>query len=150
MELASEDSEHIEIGELNGSLGFLLRMAQIKVFKVFFANLTRVKLKPGEFTVLWVIGLNPDLRQGTVAKYLSIKPAHMTKLVARLVALDYVKRCIPEDDRRAVHLSLTKAGQKFVDSNREAFLSVMNHERDVLTEEEFTELKQLLRKIANI
>ena len=139
--------EQVNIGELHGSLGFLLRMAQIKVFKMFFARLSRVQLKPGEFTVLWVIGLNPELKQGTVARYLSIKPAHMTKLVARLVALGYVERRIPEDDRRAVHLSLTKSGHRFVDSNREAFLEVMNHEREVLSDTEFAELMRLLHKI---
>ena len=83
---AFPDEDAIDFGDLTRSVGFLLRMAQLQSFDMFFARLAKHGLKPGEFTLLWVVGLNPGLRQGSLARRLRIKPAHMTKLVQRLVA----------------------------------------------------------------
>ena len=84
--LAIEDTlDEIDFGEMGHSLGLLLRLAQIRVFEIFFEKLAHHGLKPGEFTMLWLIGLNPDTRQGDIARRIRIKPAHMTKLVSRAV-----------------------------------------------------------------
>ncbi|MEJ1992956.1 MAG: MarR family transcriptional regulator [Maritimibacter sp.] len=140
------DSERVELGELSSSLGFLLRVAQLQAFDAFFNRLAPDGLKPGEFTMLWVVGLNPGLRQGTVARTLAIKPAHMTKLVQRMVDAGYLLRKTPDNDRRSVHLSLTDKGQEFVASNRDAFLSLHGDERATLTPEEADHLVTLLRR----
>ena len=140
----------IELGEITQSLGFLLRIAQIKVFENFFDKLGEYGLKPGEFTVLWVIGLNPGLRQGTVANTLRIKPAHMTKLTGRLVDRGLVSRETPADDRRAVRLSLTPEGQRFVDKNREAFLTFHFSEKDNLSDEEAQSFLEMLQKFTGL
>ena len=89
---AFPDEDAIDFGDLTRSVGFLLRMAQLQSFDMFFARLAKHGLKPGEFTLLWVVGLNPGLRQGSLARRLRIKPAHMTKLVQRLVAADLLAR----------------------------------------------------------
>ena len=144
------DDERVELGEITGSLGFLLRMAQLKAFDFFFRTLDGEDLRPGEFTVLWVIQLNPGLRQGTFARYLQIKPAHMTKLIARLVDQGLVHRAVPEDDRRSVRLSLTPAGDAFVERYREQFLHLHLAERSDLSMEEAQTLIHLLRRYAGI
>jgi DNA-binding MarR family transcriptional regulator len=143
-------SDEVDLGELTSSLGFLLRMAQLRVFDAFFENLAQYDLKPGEFTVLWVIGLNPDLRQGTLAECLSIRPAHMTKLVQRLVKAGLVRRRTPEDDRRSVHLALTAQGRDFVASHKKDFLAFHRLERGQLSKAEAAMLCSLLRKFTGI
>lgn len=144
------DDTTIELGVITDSLGFLLRIAQIKVFAHFFETLGDHGLKPGEFTVLWVIGLNPGLRQGTVAQTLRIKPAHMTKLTGRLVERGLVSRAIQPDDRRAVRLTLTREGSAFVDTYRDAFLTFHFDEKDNLTEGEASQLIALLRQFTGL
>lgn len=144
------DEQSISLGEITRSLGFLIRIAQIKVFENFFDKLGEHGLKPGEFTVLWVIGLNPGLRQGTVANTLRIKPAHMTKLTGRLVDRGLVSRETPEDDRRAVRLSLTPQGQSFVDTHRHAFLTFHFTEKDNLSDEEAKQFLILLQKFTGL
>ena len=144
--LEAADSEDIDFGEMRGSLGLLLRLAQVKVFDDFFASLARHGLKPGEFTMLWVIGLNPDTRQGLVARRLRIKPAHMTKLVQRNVDKGLVERDIPDDDRRSVHLRLTEKGQRFVAEKKPEFLNFIAKENTTLTDAEFRTLVALLQK----
>ncbi len=144
------DVDKIELGEISDSLGFLLRVAQIQVFERFFDSLGGHGLKPGEFTVLWVIGLNPGLRQGAVARILSIKPAHMTKLTGRLVDRGLVSRATPADDRRAVRLSLSPEGQRFVAANRTAFIEHHHDERNYLSPDEIETLIGLLKKLTGL
>ncbi|QHQ34396.1 MarR family winged helix-turn-helix transcriptional regulator [Algicella marina] len=136
----------IELGEVGSSLGFLLRMAQVKVFDQFYDKLAGHGLKPGEFTLLWVIGMNPGVRQGEIARRLQIKPAHMTKLVQRNVDAGLLDRHVPEDDRRAVNLVLTNAGEEFVAEKKPEFLNFIELEKITLTGREFEQLISLLRK----
>ncbi|MDF0602540.1 MarR family transcriptional regulator [Psychromarinibacter sp. C21-152] len=144
------DDETLEFGELMRSPGFLLRLAQVQSFDLFFDRLAKHGLKPGEFTVLWVIGLNPGLRQGVAARKLRIKPAHMTKLVQRMVTGGYVERTVPDTDRRSVRLQLTQKGEAFVAKHRAAFLEFHEAERLDLSEDEFDTLMRLLAKLTGI
>lgn len=144
------DDDRVELGEITGSLGFLLRMAQLHAFDYFFQTLGEYDLRPGEFTVLWVIGLNPGLRQGTIARRLNIKAAHMTKLVQRLVNAGWVNRTVPEDDRRSVRLTLTADGEAFVARYRDRFLHAHLAERSNLTGEEAETLIALLRRYTGL
>ncbi|CAN5251989.1 MarR family winged helix-turn-helix transcriptional regulator [soil metagenome] len=140
------DLDRVDLGELGGSLGFLLRMAQLQAFEAFFRTAGN-ELKPGEFTVLWVIGLNPGLRQGTIARRLRIKPAHMTKLIRRIVDAGLVEREIPPDDRRSVRLSLTRAGRAFVEKHKATLRNSQDAERVALSDQEYKAIVGLLRKV---
>ena len=140
------NSEEIRLGELPGSLGFQLRLAQLKAFHLFYRSMSEQDKKAGEFTVLWVIGLNPGARQGAIARALKIKPAHMTKLVQRMVTVGFVARRVPPDDRRSVRLSLTAEGQAFVAQHRARFLAFHAEEAQGLDADEAAQLMALLEK----
>ncbi|MCB1341697.1 MAG: MarR family transcriptional regulator [Pseudooceanicola sp.] len=138
--------ETIEFGEMANSLGLMIRLAQVRLFDAFYQNLAHHGLKPGEFTVLWVIGLNPGARQGLVARKLRIKPAHMTKLIQRAVDKGLVERIVPADDRRSVRLQLTGEGARFVAEKKPEFLNYIVHEHTRLTDAEFRTLVGILQK----
>ncbi|SPF80225.1 MarR family winged helix-turn-helix transcriptional regulator [Pseudoprimorskyibacter insulae] len=140
--------DDIVIGELSGSLGFLLRMAQLQVFEGFYRELAKYELKPGEFSVMWVISRNLGIRQGALARKLRIKPAHMTKLIQRMEASGYVERIIPEDDRRSVILGLTETGYQFVNTRKAEFFSYYLQENAMLPEEDMATLIGLLQKLS--
>lgn len=140
----------VDFGELKNSLGFLVRIAQVKIFKEFYVAMADAKLKPGEFSTLWIIGLNPGYRQGTIAKSLNIKPAHMTKLVDRLVRAGFIERVVPPNDRRSVRISLTIEGQEFVNHHRAQFINFHASERANLSEEEYNQFVSLLKKFNNL
>jgi DNA-binding MarR family transcriptional regulator len=142
----SEDS--VELGALGASLGLLIRLAQVRIYEQFFAAFDGTPVRPGEFTVLWVVDLNPGVRQGTLARMLAIRPAHMTKLVQRLVEAGLVARVTPESDRRSVHLSLTPEGHAHLDRHRATFLTVHAAERVGLTPAENAQLLRLLARLA--
>lgn len=147
---ASTLSDEVDLGDLAESIGFLMRLAQVRLFGQFFEAFEGTDVRPGEMTVLWVIDINPQVRQGTLAATLNIKPAHMTKLVQRMVRDGLVRREVPASDRRSVHLELTPAGKAHLERHRPAFLTVHCAERVGLSADEYATLLTLIRKIALI
>ena len=158
------DDETVEIAELGESLGFLLRIAQLRAFEAFFDELSALGLRPGEFTALWLVLRNPGMKQGAIARSLCIKPAHMTKLVDRLVTAGLIERVASPEDRRvglrgmrpvrsgrrAVHLSLTPEGETFAAARKDDFLALHQAERGNLSEAEFSDLTRLLKKYSGL
>ena len=142
--------ENVDLGDLPASLGFLLRLAQVQVFQAFFNALSERGLKPGEYTVLRVIGLNPGTRQGVIARALKIKPAHMTKLVQRMVVAGLVERIIPPDDRRSVNLILTDTGRSFIGAHEAELKHFQQTEGAGLSDDEFAQLLKLLQKLTGL
>lgn len=141
------DDERVELGALNDSVGFLLRLTQTRAYDQFYHAFAGTDVRPGEYTVLQLLEMNPGLKQGTVARTLNIKPAHMTKLVQRLVRIGYLKRSIPPEDRRSVRLNLTPAGHAHVARHQALFLAVHRAERIGLTDQELATLVSLLKKL---
>ena len=142
-------ADEISLGELTGALGFLLRMAQVRVFSGFFRKLGDQGLKPGEYSVLYVIGENPGQQQGAIARKLQIKPAHMTKLVQRMVDAGLVERAVDSDDRRSVRLSLTDQGAGFVARHKDAVINLDEGRELGLSAGEYETLMGLLRKVVD-
>ena len=144
-----EDGE-ISLGMLTESLGFMLRIAQVRVFEAFFAELEGDGIKPGEFSMLWVLSLNPPLPQGSLARTLSIKPAHMTKLVGRLVKAGLVQRHPSKEDRRVVNLSLTRDGAAYVARHKPTFESFHDRERALLPKDDCETLIRILQDFTGL
>jgi DNA-binding MarR family transcriptional regulator len=143
-------AETMEFGPLGSSIGFLVRIAQLKIFENFYEEVGSHGLKPGEFSVLWILYRNPGLRQGVLAQRLLIKRAHMTKLVRGFELRGFVSRRIPDDDRRAVELTLTAAGRRFVESHRDAFFAIARRPLQRLTVAEQDQLRMLLQRLVGI
>ena len=104
--------EHVSLGPLADSLGLLLRLGQLKSFADFFGALGDDGLSPGQLSTLIIIQNNPGIRQGIVARTLSIKRAHMAKMVAGLEADGLVTRRPAPDDGRALEMRLTREGTR--------------------------------------
>ncbi len=147
---APRDERDVALGALSDSLGFLLRLAQVQVFDRFFEDLGQIGLRPGEFSVLWVLHLNPGVRQGLLAQRLRIKRAHMTKMIRDFEARGLVERRTPEHDRRAVELLLTPEGTAFVRDHAEAFFTHDIRRASTLTEAERAQLFTLLQKYVGL
>jgi len=140
-----QNEEWVELGEMQDSVGLLLRLAQVKNFNTFYETMDG-ELSPGELTVLMAIGLNPGMRQGTIARNLLIKAAHMTKLVERMVKAGYVTRTVGPEDRRSVCLSLTDDGQLFTQRYRARLALLHDNDRATLTDAEYNQFITLLKK----
>jgi DNA-binding MarR family transcriptional regulator len=147
---ADPKSEELHLGELEDSLGFLLRLAQVISYYHFFDRNIDTDLTPGEFSVLWVISLNPGSRQGNIAQVLKIQRAHMTKLVKRLISNGILTRKSSGRDRRTVLLSLTEQGQKTIAREQDQYLNFYARGTPNLTPNEHKKMINLLKKFIGI
>ena len=136
----------VRLGPLADSLGFLLRLSQLASFREFFDDLADFDVRPGEASVLMLIGENPGVRQGVLARRLMIKRAHMTKMIRAMEDTGLVTRTVPEDDRRSVELWLTKRGAARVEALRAPWAAHEARPARNLTTREEAELRRLLRK----
>lgn len=150
MDMLVHGNEKVDLGGLNEAPGFMLRLAQLKVFENFFSEVGGRGLKPGEFSVLWVIRNNPGIRQSILGQSLMIKRAHMTKLIRALEDRDLLSRNIPDEDRRAVELTLTSMGKTEAEAASEWFFAYEQGVGAALSEAEREQLLALLRKFIGI
>lgn len=150
MDTLVRTAEDVEMDRLNGALGFLLRLAQLQVYEHFFSEVGDRGLRPGEFSVLWVIRCNPGIRQSVLGQRLMIKRAHMTKLIRAIEDEGLVSRRIPDEDRRAVELTLTPAGEAMVQTSAEWFFSYEDGVGGHMSRAERQQLIGLLHKFIGL
>lgn len=138
----------VSLGALEGSAGFVLRIAQLTAFERFFAVLGESDIRISEFTVLVAIAQNPGIRQGVIADVLKIKWSNMTKLVRALEGRGLVERHIPPHDRRSVMLRVTAKGLEQIERSAEAMYRSDRQALSMLDDAEHAQLLALSRKIA--
>ncbi|WP_425071725.1 MarR family winged helix-turn-helix transcriptional regulator [Sagittula sp. S175] len=138
--------DQLDYGQLGHSLGFLLRLAQLRSFANFYKDMGELNIRPGEMTMLFVLAENPGVRQGVLAKALRIKRAHMTKMVHGMESEGLVTRTVPADDKRSVELWLTEDGAARVEAVRPMFEQHEARPVGDLSGAEVAELKHLLRR----
>ena len=150
MDMTARTAESVDLSRLDTALGFLLRIAQLKIYDRFFEEAGEKQFKPGEFSVLWVISRNPGIRQSVLGQRLMIKRAHMTKLIRALEDQGLVTRQVPDDDRRAVEITLTPAAAEKVRQASHWFFTYEDSVGANLTRDERQQLTGLLRKFVGI
>jgi DNA-binding MarR family transcriptional regulator len=101
-----------ELGDLGQQVGYLLRLAQLAVFADFSARQRGPVVRPGEYSVLAVIGRNPGLSQSQLCAALGIKRANLVAVIDHLESLGLARRDLSATDRRSNRLQLTVAGQR--------------------------------------
>lgn len=100
------------LGGIEQTVGYMLRRAQLAVFADFIAGQRGPVARPGQFSVLAVIGRNPGISQSQLCAALGIKRANLVAVIDRFEAQDLVRREASTTDRRANRLQLTGAGQR--------------------------------------
>jgi DNA-binding MarR family transcriptional regulator len=101
----------IDFGPLAGRLGYVLRRAQIAVFRDFFAAFAAFDIKPAQYSILTIIERNPGLKQTQVSDALGIKRTNFVAMIDELEARGLVRRDEAPADRRSNALVLTAAGE---------------------------------------
>jgi DNA-binding MarR family transcriptional regulator len=93
-------------------LGYVLRRAQLWVFRDIIYQMAEFDIKPAQFSVLTVIGANPGITQRNLGRSLEIEPGRLVLMLDELERRGLTKREQSGSDRRSRTLSLTSAGKK--------------------------------------
>jgi DNA-binding MarR family transcriptional regulator len=102
----------LDIGVLNGHLGYFIRRLQVWVFQDFIRTLAPIDIRPAQYSVLVVIAANPGLSQSDLADTLGIERARLVRLLDKLDKRGLTRRLNSRTDRRSHALRLTPAGRK--------------------------------------
>lgn len=140
----------VKLGQLGNTVGFLLRLGQLRSFECFHEELAEFGIRPTEATVILLVKENAGMRQGEVAKLLKIKTAQMAKIAKSLELEGLLLRIVPNNDRRAIELSLTEAGRVLVDHILSSFAEIEARTTRFLNAEETAQLSILLRKLTGL
>ena len=144
--------EIADLGNLEAHLGYMLRRAQLAVFADFTAAQTGSVVRPGQFSVLAVIGGNAGLSQSQLCAALGIKRANLVAVIGSMPVgpLKLVSRQPSPTDRRSNRLHLNPAGERAL---KKSIADQARHEARItrlLGPTGRTELLKLLAKLCKL
>jgi len=102
----------LELGVLNGHLGYFVRRFQVWIFQDFVRTLAPFDIRPAQYSVLVVIDANAGLSQADLADTLGIERARLVRLLDDLEKRGFTRRTPSPSDRRSHALFLTREGQQ--------------------------------------
>ena len=111
-DMAAPERAGVDYGPLDRRIGYLLRRAQMAVFRDFFAAFEAHDIRPGQYSILTVIECNPGRKQGEVSAALGIKRANFVAMIDLLERRKLVRRDPTPGDRRSYALMLTEKGKQ--------------------------------------
>jgi len=102
----------LDLGRLDGLVGFHLRMATAALYRDFALKMEGTGVTQKLFAVLELIEANPEVSQVDISATLETDRATLMALVDRIQARGLVERRRSERDRRRLRLVLTTKGRK--------------------------------------
>ena len=132
---------------LDGLVGYRLRRASGRMMADFATSMAPLALRPVLFAMLCTIRANPGIIQMGLGTELGIQRANLVPLVNELTARALIERRPAPNDRRALALYLTQAGEALL---AEAETMVLDHEERMLSALSRAERAKLLELLAKI
>ncbi len=115
LDLADAEDAELDLGPLPDLIGYVLRRAQVRVFKDFIDTCAELNIRPVIYSILTIIDHNPGARQGAVGAALGIKRSNVVSLINELEERGLARRAPHESDRRSYALHLTPEGKRLLD-----------------------------------
>lgn len=112
---AARRQKALDLGVLNGHLGYFVRRLQVDIFKDFIRTLSVVDVRPAQYSVLVLIGANPGRSQAEIGVALNIERARLVRLLDALERRGWTQRLAAVGDRRSHALFLTSDGKKAIE-----------------------------------
>ena len=138
---------NVDSSFLKSLLGYNTRRATLKIFDIFDARTQTYGLKPVEFSVLHLIGRNPNISHGQLCTALALLPPNLTKILQKLTKKQLVQKLRPESDKRALYLKLTALGQKQLQELEQVITQLERDSAANLSDRQLEQLISLLQKI---
>jgi len=111
--VAGKAKKRLKAGELDHTLGYKLRLAQIASYRSFEERHASLGVAPRYFGLLMVIAANPGQPQSALAHAIAVRRSSIVPILDRLAAEGLVERA-SGPDRRTNAVSLTAKGEAMV------------------------------------
>jgi len=119
----------------------------VAIFQHIIRAMETLDVRPGQFSVLTVIGANPGLKQIAISEALDIRRANLVGMINGLERRGWIERRAVRGDRRAQGLYLTPRGRATLSRLRSM---AARHERTATRLLTAAEKRQLLRLLARV
>jgi len=142
------EPEVVDLGALEGLIGFALRNAQEASFRAFAKRAETAGPHPGRFAALMVIHHNPGLTQMQLGTAIARDKSSVTPLIQDLQRLGLIERKPSKKDRRRNTLRLTEEGEAAL---ARMVAHAREHDRalDAIVGEDKALFIEILRRIAS-
>lgn len=140
-------SADLNWGALQESVGLSIRLAETVSAQAMSRLLGAEKLTAAQLTTLELIGSNPGVQPGRLARAMALEPSNLASLLRRLEAAGLVQTA-PGRDKRTRVVTLTAAG---VRARADGARLMARHQRTIskrLNADEQHQLVVLLKKVA--
>lgn len=131
----------------------LLPVLQKKLIKPF-EQLSKSKVSPMQFYVLFILEDKGNLSMTELSNELSISKQQMTPVVDKLIKNGFVIRKYNEIDRRIIKIFLTSLGKKFIEELKMGIFDMLKNKFYSLNNEDlknlykaFTEIRRIVNKL---
>jgi DNA-binding MarR family transcriptional regulator len=134
-------------------LAELLPLLQKKLIKPF-EQLSKSKLSPMKFYVLFILEDKGNLSMTELSNELSISKQQMTPVVDKLIESGFIVRRHNEIDRRIITISLTSSGKKFIEELKMGIFDMLKNKLYGLNADDlnylykaFNEIRMIVNKL---
>lgn len=139
--------EFVDTSFLKGLLGYNTRRATLMIFERFDQRVAEYELTPVDFSVLCLIGRNPNILPSQLCVVLALLPPNLAKILKRFSKRGLIQRINPESDKRAVMLSLSTDGKKLLAKVEKIIVELEREAASQLTDKQLTVLMSSLQKV---
>ncbi len=108
-----------------------------------------LKITVEQWILLKIIHEGVNMSQKELAEKSLRDPASITRTLDLLVKKGFVQRIAIPDNRRQYHITLSTAGQQFVNKNMELVTKLRQKSTNGISNEDLSILNQVLKKIQN-
>jgi DNA-binding MarR family transcriptional regulator len=138
----------VDLAYLTDHIGYVVRRAQLAIFKDFIQTLAPVDIRPAQYSVLVVIDRNPGLTQAELGRALAIKRANLVGMLNELERRKLARRVAAPADRRSHALHLTANGRRMLARFHRLALEHEKRASRTLDADEKRVLLELLARVA--
>lgn len=132
---------------LKNSLGYELKLAQVRAYQMWFEALEAKAISPARLTALSIISNEPGISQALLADRLQIARPSVVKVIDMLEAAGLVERQAVPDDRRSYALVPTAHGKAEL---RDIGRRLQAYEAAIAARLSAAERKQLMNLLAKV
>ena len=137
----------IDTSFLESLMGYNARRAALTIIEVFLQRMAVLRLRPVDFSVLWLINRHPGITSRQLCTALSILPPNLVGLIKSLEQRQLITRRPHPSDGRATGLHPTEKGQSLAEESATLASELELEVTHRLSDAERKTLMRLLQKI---
>ncbi|APM38825.1 hypothetical protein CKR_1355 [Clostridium kluyveri NBRC 12016] len=115
-----------------------------------FEDCFKEKLSALQFNTLCVLRSYGSLTMRELAERMNLSKQQMTKIIAKLVKINFAERNYDKDDRRIIKISATKEADEYIKLESKAFARRLKDIVNSLNEEDLKDLENAIKSMNKI